>query len=54
MSEREAEIVCCEGPPLCLLEGDEAVANANAGCPRCLHIVIHADGTETEYRKVAQ
>jgi len=50
----DSEVICCEGPPLCLFQGDEAIENAQAGCPLCRHIVIHADGTETEYRKVAQ
>lgn len=50
MSE-ESEIIACHGPPLCLLEGDEAVAAQEAGCPICRRIIIHADGTETEYQK---
>lgn len=48
------EVICCEGPPLCPFKGDEAVANAQAGCPLCRHIVIEPDGTETEYRRKAQ
>lgn len=45
------EVICCEGPPLCMFEGDAAVTNALQGCPLCRHIVIHPDGTETEYRR---
>lgn len=47
-----AEVVVCAGPPNCTLEGDAAIANADAGCPRCKIIRIHEDGSETEtYRK---
>lgn len=52
--DEEAEVIVCAGPPTCLLEGDEAVKQAQEGCPRCRRIVIHADGTETECRKAAQ
>lgn len=45
----ESEIIVCTGPPLCLLEGNAAVANAEAGCPLCKHIRLEPDGTETEY-----
>lgn len=48
-----AEIIVCQGPPLCDLQSDEAVKNQLAGCPLCKRIVVHADGTETEYRKKA-
>ena len=50
----EPEVIVCAGPPTCLLDGDEAIAAAQAGCPNCRHIVVHADGTETEYKKVTQ
>ena len=46
----ESEIIVCAGPPDCLLQGDEAVKAAVAGCPRCRRIIVHADGTETEYQ----
>jgi hypothetical protein len=46
-----ASVIVCRGPPDCLLEDDEAVANQLAGCPMCKRIAVHADGTETEYRK---
>ena len=45
------EVVVCTGPPDCRLEGDEAVTNQIAGCPLCKRIVVHPDGSETEYRK---
>ncbi len=44
-------MIVCAGAPVCLLQGDEAIANAEAGCPNCRHIVCHKDGSETEYRK---
>jgi len=50
MGRDESEVIVCAGPPLCLLEGDEAVANQVAGCPLCRRIVIHNDGSETEYQ----
>lgn len=43
-------VIACAGPPTCLLEGDEAVANSEAGCPLCEHIALHSDGSETRYR----
>lgn len=51
--DEDQEIVVCQGPPLCDLQDDEAVKNQLAGCPLCKRIVVHADGTETEYRKKA-
>lgn len=45
-----AEVILCEGPPACPFDGDEAVAAQVAGCPRCRRIVIHPDGSETEYQ----
>lgn len=44
------EVIVCAGLPLCILFGDQAIANAQAGCPMCKHIVIHPDGSETEYQ----
>lgn len=49
----DQEIIVCAGPPVCRLEDDEAVRNANEGCPFCKRIVIHDDGTETVYSKKA-
>lgn len=45
------EVIVCRGPPDCPLEDDAAVANQQAGCTLCKRIIIHPDGTETEYRK---
>lgn len=42
-----AEIIVCQGPPRCDLQGDAAVEAAQAGCVWCKRIRIHADGTET-------
>lgn len=44
----DPQVIVCAGPPACLLQGDEAVAAAQAGCRWCRRITIHADGTETE------
>lgn len=49
----DSEVIVCAGPPLCMLQGDEAVANQQAGCPLCRRIVIGTDGSETEYQKKA-
>lgn len=48
------EVVCCQGPPQCLFQGDEAIRNAQQGCPLCRHIVIEPDGSEYEYQVPAQ
>lgn len=40
-------IWCCQGPPRCDLQGDEALAAIEAGCPWCKRIVLHTDGSET-------
>jgi hypothetical protein len=47
------EVIVCAGPPDCLLQGDEAVRNQVDGCSLCRRIVIHEDGTETEYKTKA-
>jgi hypothetical protein len=41
-----AEVIVCQGPPRCALEGDEAVAAADAGCVWCKRILIAPDGSE--------
>lgn len=46
----DSEVTVCAGPPTCMLENDEAVAHAQAGCPLCRRIAIRSDGSETEYR----
>ena len=45
--DEDPEIIVCQGPPVCLLEGDAAVEAAQKGCPWCKHIVVHPDGTDT-------
>lgn len=40
-------VVVCQGPPACMLEGDEAEAEMEAGCRWCKRIIVHDDGTET-------
>lgn len=45
--DEDPMVTVCAGPPLCLLEGDEAVASAQNGCPWCKRIVLHPDGSET-------
>ena len=47
MRERDPCIIVCQGPPICLLVGDEAVQTAEAGCPWCKRITVHKDGSET-------
>lgn len=47
------EVIVCAGPPDCLLQGDDAVRNAEQGCPRCRRIAIGDDGSETEYQKMS-
>lgn len=41
-----AEIVVCQGPPRCVLVGDDAVDAQRAGCVWCSRIVIMTDGRE--------
>ena len=50
MDDDKLEIIVCAGPPTCLLQNDAAIEQANSGCPNCRHIVIEADGSETEYK----
>lgn len=40
-------VISCVGPPLCMLEGDEAIRAQEAGCELCKRIICHPDGTET-------
>lgn len=47
------EVIVCAGPPQCLLQDDAAVQNQIDGCPLCRRIVVHDDGTETEYQAKA-
>lgn len=48
------EVIVCSGPPLCLLQGDEAVKNQIDGCPLCRRIKVADDGSETEYHTKPQ
>lgn len=41
-------VIVCAGPPACLLEGDAAIAAAQAGCVWCRRIVVHDDGSVVE------
>lgn len=41
------EIVICQGPPKCDLEGDAAYEAQVAGCLWCQRITIDDDGSET-------
>ena len=46
-NDEDPMVICCAGPPLCMLQGDEAVAAQQAGCELCKRIIVHSDGTET-------
>ena len=50
MTDRDPIIIVCQGPPKCLLEGDEAIAAQEAGCPWCKRITVDefGDTYETE------
>ena len=39
-------IIVCAGPPLCLLQSDDAVRAQENGCELCKRIIVHPDGTE--------
>ena len=51
LSEPKAEIIVCQGPPVCLLIGNEAIEAARNGCPWCEHILIDEDETETVVKR---
>lgn len=53
MSDEPTEVIVCAGPPICLLEDEDAIRAAQNGCPNCRHIVIHPDGGEREYQRRA-
>ncbi len=40
-------VTVCQGPPRCLLQGDDAVDAAMFGCVWCKRITVYADGSET-------
>ncbi len=43
----EPRVIVCQGPPLCMLEDDEAQAAQEAGCVWCKYIWLHEDGSQT-------
>ena len=46
------EVVVCIGPPRCLFEDDDAVENAQAGCPLCRRILYSPTGAFVEEYKL--
>ena len=44
------EVIICIGPPVCLLQDDDAVKAQIEGCPHCRRILIGPDGSECEYK----
>lgn len=40
-------VIVCAGPPLCHLQGFDAIREQTAGCPWCRRIRIDTDGTES-------
>ena len=47
MSDRDPQVIVCQGPPRCMLEGDEAIKAQESGCIWCKRITVHDDGSET-------
>lgn len=46
LSDIAGVVTVCQGPPVCMLEGDEAVAAQKGGCPWCERITVFEDGSE--------
>lgn len=46
----DPEVIVCAGPPHCPFTDEDAVHNSMDGCPMCRHIIMHPDGSETEYQ----
>ena len=46
MDSDVVELIICQGPPRCDLDGDEAIKAQQAGCVWCRRTVIHPDGAE--------
>lgn len=44
---RDPCVVVCQGPPICMLMGDEAMAAQMNGCVWCRRIWVHYDGSST-------
>jgi len=45
--ELDACVIVCQGPPVCMLEGWDAVEAQQKGCVWCKRIICHEDGSET-------
>lgn len=39
--DETVEIIACQGPPSCSLQGDDAIEAAMAGCPFCRRETWH-------------
>lgn len=40
-------VIVCQGPPRCMLEGDEAVQMQKDGCPWCSRVYVDSLGKST-------
>jgi hypothetical protein len=40
------EVIVCQGPPICDLMDDDAVAAQNAGCRWCKRILVGKEGVD--------
>ena len=45
-------VIVCAGPPLCMLEDEDAITMQINGCQLCKRIVCHPDGTETIIERI--
>jgi len=43
----DPEVIVCQGPPVCHLTNEQAIAAQQAGCRWCKRIILHYDGSET-------
>lgn len=46
MTDSPPQVIVCQGPPRCDLEGDDAVNAQIAGRPWCRRITVYPDGRE--------
>ena len=46
-NDPDPRVFVCQGPPVCDLQGDDAVRAQMAGCVWCRVITVRPDGTET-------
>jgi hypothetical protein len=54
MDDDAPQVIVCQGPPRCSLEGDEAIAAMEAGCPWCIRDTLLTSGEwHTEQPSVA-